>query len=882
MRRTNFNRQLRLVLATVLMAVLASSVAPAWPIASVSAAQLGVPPIAQRVPADAYGNGDWDCMAASIAMVLQTVTPRGQGVEAASARYAEVRQAMRTLQPVDPTKATNGLNYAVAEQVVPQLTDGARSLAYRRTTSETWQQDLAAWLAAGIPPMIHISDPSHLEGAWTFGAHSIVATGLEAGYVVYNDPWDGQEHRLTVDDFAQAWGSGPAANTWYAVLLTPAGAQPPVTPTITPTAVPTLSVVEIAQRSLEAVEDTGTYRFDQFDLAQGGLLFASGEVNLRQQSMKDTDLLYGNVYYYVGLQAFMLSQGTSWSNYDLLVPHQDSLIVFLGEVQDPSFGWVLDRVDSVEGQPVHVMAATYTGGPAGEVEWELWIDQATFLPIKIVLVRGPHGGHGETIYKDFGEPVDIQVPREALEVEYAEASAEATIAQLPEIVAAYDPYALAEWLQSSPFYDDELPAGFASLETNATSSEELATGMLANAAFDTEDGDNGIGYGVYSTAVEAQAGYDDLVATVQRRGAIVTYPSGFDYPTVLTSTYVDGYGIASTVVQIGNVLVVGYSGVPGGNQGQAELNAMDLAHSGVAHLQRIIIEDSPTELPVLPDTSPAVVVRVWANENWRDTGVMVQEGDTVVIRYISGTWSALREYFHQSLRADGDSNTSTQGILSTVPYGALIGQIGDGEPFGIGMELTLQATDSGPLLLNINDGETWDNSGSLRIAIVVDPSSTSDAQPSGTEAPPSTEAPFATEEAFATEAPRATESAAREVGYESLVELNEVGRSSVTGSAVLTAWYDDTSLVGSVQITGFTGDYITFVIAQGNCSDMELTPVSVFPVLSSEFKALAREDRGAWRLNVQMTHITTEPHVLAIPSDYGSDEYVACGEIQAE
>lgn len=117
---------------------------------------------------------------------------------------------------------------------------------------------------------------------------------------------------------------------------------------------------------------------------------------------------------------------------------------------------------------------------------------------------------------------------------------------------------------------------------------------------------------------------------------------------------------------------------------------------------------------------------VASTQPWQNTGYVI-EGETYNIKYIGGLWTANPEINNGNLYGPTGS-----GIIASQPdyplvganEGALIGRIGDNEPFLIGNDATTLAGQTGPLCLCINDdlkgqygkGLT-DNEGQISVAI---------------------------------------------------------------------------------------------------------------------------------------------------------------------
>jgi serine/threonine protein kinase len=132
------------------------------------------------------------------------------------------------------------------------------------------------------------------------------------------------------------------------------------------------------------------------------------------------------------------------------------------------------------------------------------------------------------------------------------------------------------------------------------------------------------------------------------------------------------------------------------------------AATAVAQATRVRLAAAATALAKIPRAT------VWANQDWQNSGISVQAGDTLRIRYFSGAWSS----WENSLGPPASSGHS-YGIMPTVSWTGLIGRIENGPPFAIGSEARVAARSSGRLFLRINDTDTRDNTGSIVVLIEV-------------------------------------------------------------------------------------------------------------------------------------------------------------------
>jgi hypothetical protein len=284
----------------------------------------------------------------------------------------------------------------------------------------------------------------------------------------------------------------------------------------------------------------------------------------------------------------------------------------------------------------------------------------------------------------------------------------------------------------TPFPDSELPPGYFGAELTVLSPSQMQqfaefglAGAVAGLTVQIPSGEQGnqIDYLAFPSADAAQQAFDAAQDAMPRRG--LAWVGGCTPTQANGGTLFSGYLEAATSVcvsWVGNVIVLGSSVMPGFAEDQTMTNATDLARSGVDQLGLLLANDPPPAVPSLPDGT-VEIVEIRGPGGFQDTGVPVNSGDTVTVRYLSGVWSTVSEFQNAPLTAAGDlgSPSDFHGSAVEFPYGALIGRIGETAPFGIGMDLTFQAENTGPLRLGMNDRDTSDNSGQIRVAIGVQP-----------------------------------------------------------------------------------------------------------------------------------------------------------------
>ena len=113
------------------------------------------------------------------------------------------------------------------------------------------------------------------------------------------------------------------------------------------------------------------------------------------------------------------------------------------------------------------------------------------------------------------------------------------------------------------------------------------------------------------------------------------------------------------------------------------------------------------------------VIEVSAEEQWIGTGILISNGDGLTIRYLSGKWSPWPGGKYDAIGSGGDPRCRCN-VMDGISHAALIGKIGDNEPFFVGDQYFHRVGESGELFLGINDVDLYDNSGSLRVRVEID------------------------------------------------------------------------------------------------------------------------------------------------------------------
>jgi hypothetical protein len=150
---------------------------------------------------------------------------------------------------------------------------------------------------------------------------------------------------------------------------------------------------------------------------------------------------------------------------------------------------------------------------------------------------------------------------------------------------------------------------------------------------------------------------------------------------------------------------------------RADGNERDLTSSEVSRIVLARPTSTTSSAATTGSASGPTTITVDSRQQWTPTGITVRAGDTLRIRADG------------EIRISPDSNdrATASGIvnqrfdsrapLPRVLAGALIGRIGNGQPFGIGTSADIKAPGTGQLFLGINESNVSDNDGSFQVTV---------------------------------------------------------------------------------------------------------------------------------------------------------------------
>jgi hypothetical protein len=108
-------------------------------------------------------------------------------------------------------------------------------------------------------------------------------------------------------------------------------------------------------------------------------------------------------------------------------------------------------------------------------------------------------------------------------------------------------------------------------------------------------------------------------------------------------------------------------------------------------------------------------IRVPAAAGWINTGIRVRKGEFVSFDTTGEV--QLSESRSDRAQSAGTTRTAPRAPLPNVNAGALIGRVGNSQPFGIGNQTSVPMPFDGILYLTVNDDERSDNAGEFIVSV---------------------------------------------------------------------------------------------------------------------------------------------------------------------
>ena len=146
------------------------------------------------------------------------------------------------------------------------------------------------------------------------------------------------------------------------------------------------------------------------------------------------------------------------------------------------------------------------------------------------------------------------------------------------------------------------------------------------------------------------------------------------------------------------------------NAGEREIKSNDIARIIFARPTTVAVDPTPGA-----GGGPGLVVA--ANRQWTPTNITVRRGETVTFQSTGQIRLSANQRDLASINGSLNQNYDAGSPLPQFLEGALIGRIGNGQPFAIGSQTSIEMPASGILYLGINDDDVSDNAGHFNVEV---------------------------------------------------------------------------------------------------------------------------------------------------------------------
>ena len=243
--------------------------------------------------------------------------------------------------------------------------------------------------------------------------------------------------------------------------------------------------------------------------------------------------------------------------------------------------------------------------------------------------------------------------------------------------------------------------GVASAQVNATllmRSGERISGQLIDLG--------GVGFTVRVNGQERRIPTGDVAVI-----AFTGNPADTDWARVGAGPVVilrNGQTVAGTLYDIGGKTPLKITLRTG--SGERELSSDEIGRIVLARPAGAVAAPAPA-------AAPRTGIAVRAAQGWTSTGLTVRKGEMLTF---ATTGQVRLSADAKDVAGAAGSMTGRYAADAPLPRslaGALIGRIGNGQPFGIGNQTSIQAPADGLLYLGVNDDNLADNQGEFRVEI---------------------------------------------------------------------------------------------------------------------------------------------------------------------
>jgi len=249
-----------------------------------------------------------------------------------------------------------------------------------------------------------------------------------------------------------------------------------------------------------------------------------------------------------------------------------------------------------------------------------------------------------------------------------------------------------------------LVTGTAQAQENATlvlKSGERVTGQLVDLG--------GVGFTVRVNGQERQIAQND-VAVIDFTGGNMSDADWAKFSGTSQVVLKSGQTIDGQLYDIGGTtplkLTVKTSG------GDRELSSSEVARIVLAKPENAVATTGNAQSPAGGNT-----ITVSGQQAWTPTGITVRKGQTLTFNTTGEVQLSADANDKAPSTGSASGRYAQRSAMPRVLAGALIGKIGNGQPFGIGSQTSIVAPASGQLFLGVNDDSFGDNQGSFQVTI---------------------------------------------------------------------------------------------------------------------------------------------------------------------
>ena len=146
------------------------------------------------------------------------------------------------------------------------------------------------------------------------------------------------------------------------------------------------------------------------------------------------------------------------------------------------------------------------------------------------------------------------------------------------------------------------------------------------------------------------------------------------------------------------------------NNGEREINSNQVARI-------IFARPRAVAAPVDPGAGAGPGVIVAANQQWVSTGITVRRSQTVQFQSTGQVRISGDQRDLASINGSLNQRYAAGSPLPQFLAGALIGRIGNGEPFAVGNQTSIEMPAAGILYLGVNDDSPSDNAGHFNVIV---------------------------------------------------------------------------------------------------------------------------------------------------------------------